>query len=147
MKNRAVTHLLVQWQPLAHGWRCAGAALACYLAEPCAADESASRGWRMRGWLLSCPIGQRRLAWPLSHHATCGAPLSLRERDAGTDLAMVQKMFGHESVTAMAGYDRRGDATRRRAADLVHVPFSRGRPERAATESNAARASYRKPAL
>jgi hypothetical protein len=22
-------------------------------------------------------IGQRRLAWPLSHHATCGAPLSL----------------------------------------------------------------------
>jgi site-specific recombinase XerD len=42
--------------------------------------------------------------------------------DAGADLATVQKMVGHESVTT-AGYDRRGDATRRKAADLVHVPF------------------------
>jgi hypothetical protein len=68
-------------------------------------------------------IGQRRLAWPLSHHARCGAPLFLRERDAGADLATIQKMVGHESVTTTVGYDRRGDATRRKAADLVHVPF------------------------
>jgi hypothetical protein len=32
-------------------------------------------------------------------------------------------MVGHETVTAMAGYDRRGDAATRKAADLVHVPF------------------------
>jgi RimJ/RimL family protein N-acetyltransferase len=31
-------------------------------------------------------------------------------------------MVGHESVTT-AGYDRRGDAAKRKAADLVHVPF------------------------
>jgi integrase len=42
--------------------------------------------------------------------------------DAGADVATVQKMVGHESVTA-AGYDRRGDAARRKAADPVHVPF------------------------
>jgi hypothetical protein len=46
--------------------------------------------------------------------------------DAGADLASVQKVVAYGSATAMAGYDRRGDATRRRAADLVHVPFSRG---------------------
>jgi hypothetical protein len=33
-----------------------------------------------------------------------------------------KKMVGHESVTT-AGYDRRGDAAKRKAADLVHVPF------------------------
>jgi site-specific recombinase XerD len=43
--------------------------------------------------------------------------------DAGADLATVQKMVGHESVTATAGYDRRGDVAKRKAADLVHVPF------------------------
>jgi integrase/recombinase XerD len=43
--------------------------------------------------------------------------------DAGADLATVQKMVGHESVTATAGDDRRGDAAKRKAADLVHVPF------------------------
>jgi hypothetical protein len=31
-------------------------------------------------------------------------------------------MVGHESVTTTASYDRRGDAARRKAADLVHVP-------------------------
>ncbi len=43
--------------------------------------------------------------------------------DAGADLASVQKTVGHESATAMAGNDRRGDAAKRKAADLVHVPF------------------------
>ena len=55
----------------------AGAAPARCLAEQFAADEAVSGDWRMKEWLLSCAIGQRRLAWPLSHHATCGAPLSL----------------------------------------------------------------------
>jgi integrase len=43
--------------------------------------------------------------------------------DAGADLATVQKMVSHESVTTTASYDRRGDAAKRKAADLVHVPF------------------------
>jgi hypothetical protein len=32
-------------------------------------------------------------------------------------------MVGHESVTTTAGYDRRGDAAKRKAADLAHVSF------------------------
>jgi hypothetical protein len=32
-------------------------------------------------------------------------------------------MVAHESVTTTAGYDRRGDAAKRKAADLVHVAF------------------------
>jgi site-specific recombinase XerD len=43
--------------------------------------------------------------------------------DAGADLATAQTMVGRESVTTTAGYDRRGDAAKRKAADLVHVPF------------------------
>jgi integrase/recombinase XerD len=39
------------------------------------------------------------------------------------DLATIQTMVGRESVTTTAGYDRRGDAASRKAADLVLVPF------------------------
>jgi len=43
-------------------------------------------------------------------------------------------MVGHKSMMTTAGYDRRGDLAKRKAADLVHVPFFRGWPEQAATE-------------
>jgi integrase len=43
--------------------------------------------------------------------------------DAGADLVTVQKMVGYESVITTADYDHRGDAAKRKAADLVHVPF------------------------
>jgi hypothetical protein len=102
---------------------CAGTALARCLAERFAVVGSASGDWRIKEWRLFCPIGQRRLAWPLSHHTTCVGRISPRERDAGAELATIQKMVGHESVTTTAGYDRRGDAAKRKAADLVHVPF------------------------
>ena len=43
-QNREVTHLLVQLQPSAHGWRCAGAMPVRCSDEPCAVDGSANGG-------------------------------------------------------------------------------------------------------
>lgn len=43
--------------------------------------------------------------------------------DAGADLALVQQLMGHSSPSTTAGYDRRPEAARQRAAGLVSVPF------------------------
>jgi integrase/recombinase XerC len=88
--------------------------------------------------LLPRRLSNKAVTWILQDRATAAgiattfSPHDLRRTwistllDAGADLATVVDLAGHANIVTTAKYDRRGEAAKRQAAQLLTVPFVPG---------------------
>jgi len=121
---------------LAHVVSGAAAALADWLALRGAAGGPLFWPTRRGGHVYAGRLSSQAVYRLLIHRAAqaqvpAPSPHDLRRTfvgdllDAGADIATVQALAGHAQVTTTARYDRRPEATKRKAAELLHVPYTR----------------------
>jgi site-specific recombinase XerD len=86
------------------------------------------------GRLLPRRLTDKAVTWVLSERAAQAGVEAFSPHDlrrsyissllaSGVDLAAVAAMAGHSNLTTTAKYDRRGEESKRRASELLIVPF------------------------